>query len=114
MEQGATSARSLRHSSSYKRLVAIGLTLLAILSPLFIDRRRGIDPELDEQPIEVSSYLPLLLLVLMIAIALSCYLDQSFARFDPYWIFRVGGSSGGIILLLILLGLVLKCKASPP
>jgi hypothetical protein len=33
-------------------------------------------------------------------------------RFDPYWIHRVWGSSGGLMLMLLLLGFVLKCKAS--
>ncbi|GFZ15583.1 hypothetical protein Acr_24g0017730 [Actinidia rufa] len=98
--------------SSYERIVAIGLGVLAVLSPLYIDRRPAIDPELDEQPINISCYLPLLLLVLILAITLLEYLQRSFTRFDPYWIYRVGGSSGGILIILLLLALILKCKTS--
>lgn len=100
-----------RRSSSYGRLVAITLTLIAVFSPLYIDRMPERDLELEEQPINFASWLPLLLLVLILAITLSLYFDQSFSRFDPYWIHRVGGSSGGIIAILIILALVLKCKA---
>lgn len=98
--------------SSYDhRLLAIGLTLVAILSPLYIDRNKLVDPELEEQSLGISSYLPLLMLLLIIAIAMSCYFDQSFTRFDPYWIHRVGGSSTGILILLLVLAFVLKFKA---
>ncbi|KAM3396527.1 hypothetical protein P3S68_000039 [Capsicum galapagoense] len=100
-----------RFSSYDHRLIAIGLTLIAILSPLYIDRRKLVDPELEEQSLGISSYLPLLMLFLIIAIAMSCYLDQSFTRFDPYWIHRVGGSSIGILILLLVLAFVLKFKA---
>lgn len=102
----------IRRSSSYGRLVSIILTVLAVFSPLYIDRRRESDLELEEQPINFAFLLPLLLLVLILAITLSLCFDQSFSRFDPYWIHRVGGSSGGIIIILIILALVLKCKAS--
>ncbi|XP_031376551.1 uncharacterized protein LOC116192213 isoform X2 [Punica granatum] len=95
-------------TSYWERLAAIGLALLAVLSPLFIDRRPAADPE-DEELFGLSAWLiPLLLLGLMIAIAASLYLDRSLTRFDPYWIHRVGGSSGGIIIILIVLALVLK------
>ncbi|MCD9646217.1 hypothetical protein HAX54_035894 [Datura stramonium] len=94
-----------------KGLLAIGLSLVAILSPLYIDRRKLVDPELEEQSLAISSYLPLLMLFLIIAIAMSCYLDHSFTRFDPYWIYRVGGSSTGILILLLVLAFVLKFKA---
>ncbi|XP_059455666.1 uncharacterized protein LOC132185881 [Corylus avellana] len=108
MAVGAT-----RRVSSYERLVAIGLTLLAVLSPLYIDRRTVNDLELEEQPIiDLVSWLPLLLLVLILAIILSSYFDRIFTRSDPYWIHRVGGSSAGIILILMVLVLVLKFKAS--
>ncbi|XP_055820346.1 uncharacterized protein LOC129889174 [Solanum dulcamara] len=100
-----------RFSSYDNRLLAIGLTLVAILSPLYIDRRKLVDPELEEQSLGISSYLPLLMLFLIIAIAMSCYLDHSFTRFDPYWIHRVGGSSTGILILLLVLAFVLKFKA---
>ncbi|KAJ0090748.1 hypothetical protein Patl1_13768 [Pistacia atlantica] len=88
-------------SSSCERLVAISLTLLAVFSPLYINRRPTSDLELEDQTINLDSWLPLLLLLLILAIALSLYLDQSFSRFDPYWIHRVGGSSGGIIIILL-------------
>jgi hypothetical protein len=99
--------------SSYERLVAIGLTLLAVISPLYIDRRTVNDLELEEQPIiDLVSWLPLLLLLLILAIILSSYCDRISTRSDPYWIHRVVGSSAGIILILMVLVLVLKCKAS--
>ncbi|GAV71101.1 hypothetical protein CFOL_v3_14595 [Cephalotus follicularis] len=112
MEPIATCRTSSSRSSSYDRLVAIGLILLAVVSPLFVDRRLTREPEIDEQPINLASWLPLLLLVLILAIALSLYLDRCFTKLDPYWIHRVGGSSAGIIVILIVLALVLKCKAS--
>ncbi|KAL6295950.1 hypothetical protein ACE6H2_004092 [Prunus campanulata] len=109
MEPGAASRRTSRFSS-YERLVAIGLALLAVLSPLYIDRTTVDDSELDlEHPINFASWLPL---VLILALTLSLYLDRSFTRFDPYWIHRVGGSSSGITIILMVLALVLKCKAS--
>ncbi|PQP99262.1 uncharacterized protein Pyn_27482 [Prunus yedoensis var. nudiflora] len=68
MEPGAASRRTSRFSS-YERLVAIGLALLAVLSPLYIDRTTVDDSELDlEQPINFASWLPLLLLVLILAL----------------------------------------------
>lgn len=97
---------------SYEKFVAIGLGLLAVLSPLYIDRRQVDESELDEQPINLTSWVPLLLLVLILATALSLFLDRRFSRFDPYWIHRVGGSSSGIIMILVILALVLKCKGS--
>lgn len=113
MEQGAIIRRSSRFSTHDKRLLAIGLAILAILSPLYIDHRSMPEPELDEEPIYFSSYLPLLHLVLITAIAISGFLERGFTSLDPYWIHRVGGSSTGIIIVLIILSLVLKCKASP-
>ncbi|EEF46143.1 uncharacterized protein LOC8258588 [Ricinus communis] len=108
-DRGFTRSRRI---SSYEKFVGLGLGLLAVVSPLYINRRPNSDLELEEQPIDLSSWLPLLLLLLILAIALSLYLDQSLTRFDPYWIHRVGGSSGGIIVILVILALVLKCKAS--
>ncbi|KDP34028.1 hypothetical protein JCGZ_07599 [Jatropha curcas] len=96
--------------SSFERLVGIGLALLAVISPLYINRRPETDLELEEQPIKVASWLPLLPLALIVIIALSLCLDQSLPRFDPYWIHRVGGSSGGIVVILVILALVLKFK----
>ncbi|KAJ1442840.1 hypothetical protein SESBI_00724 [Sesbania bispinosa] len=110
MEVGA-SRRGSRFSS-YERVAAISLVVLAVASPLYIDRRSESELEDDEQPLNIAFWLPLLLFVLVLAIALSAFLDRSFTRFDRYWIYRVGGSSGGIVLILIVLFLVLKCKAS--
>ena len=110
MELGETWRRT--RSSSYERLAAIGMALLAVLSPLYINRRVVDDSELDESSISLDAWLPLLLLVLISAIAVSLFLDRGLTRFDPYWIHRVGGSSGGILVILLVLALVLKCKAS--
>lgn len=98
--------------SSYERPLAIIFTILAVLSPLYIDRRSAEELEPDEPGLGFSALLPLLLLVVIMAIAVSCYVDQNFTRFDANWIHRVGGSSGGIIVILTVLVLVLKCKAS--
>ncbi|XP_050365679.1 uncharacterized protein LOC126784242 [Argentina anserina] len=77
MEPGAT--RRTNRFSSYERLVAIGLALLAVLSPLYIDRTTEDDSELDlQEPINFAAWLPLLLVVLILAITLSLYLDRSF------------------------------------
>lgn len=110
MEQGAT-RRNTRFSAHDKRLLAIGLAILAILSPLYIDRRSTPEPELEEEPVYFSSYLPLLQLVLILAIAISVFWERGFTGLDPYWIHRVGGSSTGIIVVLIILTFVLKWKA---
>ncbi|KAG2333576.1 hypothetical protein Bca52824_004756 [Brassica carinata] len=40
------------------------------------------------------------------------YCDQSLTRFGPYWIHRLCGSFGGLLVILILLVFVWKCKAS--
>lgn len=109
MELGATYRTRF---TSYERLVVIGLALLAVISPLYIDRKLESDEECEEEPFNLVSWLPLLLLMLILAIVLSRYLDQSCSRFDPYWIHRVGGSSCGIVLILLVLVLVLKCKGS--
>ncbi|KAF8403262.1 hypothetical protein HHK36_011363 [Tetracentron sinense] len=76
--------------SSNEKLVAIGLAILSVISPLYIDRKPAIEEEEDDEPISLTSWLPLLLMVLIGAIYLSRYLDQSFKKFDPYWIHRVG------------------------
>ncbi|KAI4316467.1 hypothetical protein L6164_024445 [Bauhinia variegata] len=110
MEVEASSKRS--RFSSYERLAAIGLVVLAVASPLYIDWRAGIELEEEEESISFAFLLPVLLFVLISAIVLSAVLDRSFTRFDRYWIHRVGGSSGGIIVILIVLFLVLRCKAS--
>ncbi|KMT17852.1 hypothetical protein BVRB_2g033850 [Beta vulgaris subsp. vulgaris] len=96
--------------SSYERLLVIIFTIVAVISPLYIDRRATIELEdEEEESLNVASLLPLLVLVVILAIFISCYLEQN--RFDPYWIHRVGGSSGGIILILTILSLVLKYKS---
>ncbi|KAL3497418.1 hypothetical protein ACH5RR_040150 [Cinchona calisaya] len=110
MEQEAT-LRSSRPASYDQRVVAICLALAAVISPLYIDRMKEMEPELDEEPFNISSYLPLLLLILIMSIAVSRYLDRSFARFDHNWIHRVCGSSTGIIILLLILAFVLKFKS---
>lgn len=110
MEPSATWRTS--RFSSYERLVAIGLILVAVVSPLYINRRPAYDPDFDDQPISPAFCLPLLLFGLILVITLSLYLDRSLTRFDLYWIHRVGGSSGGIIVILIVLAFVLKCKAA--
>lgn len=100
--------------SIYERLATIGLVVLAVASPLYMERKPESDNDLedDEQPINVSVWLPLLLFLLIMCIALSAYLDQSFAVFDRYWIHRVCGSSGGIFLTITVLILILKWKSS--
>ncbi|EMS64315.1 hypothetical protein TRIUR3_31688 [Triticum urartu] len=55
-------------------------------------------------------WLPALLVVLILAINVACFVDRRVVRFDPYWIHRVGGSSCGLMATLLLLGFVLKCK----
>ncbi|XP_022754145.1 uncharacterized protein LOC111302551 [Durio zibethinus] len=87
--------QSMDLSSSYERLVAIGLIDLGVVSPLYINRGTVSEREPDEQPINSASWLPLL----------------SYTKFDPNWIYRVGGSAG-ILLVLLVLAFVLKCKAS--
>lgn len=107
--------RSGRYSSYDQRVVAICLGAIAVISPLYIDRRKEIDPEIDEQPTNFSSYSPLLLMILMAAIAVSGCRDRGFfpcgGGGDPNWIHRVGGSSIGIVIVLLILAFVLKCKS---
>ncbi|KAK7283163.1 hypothetical protein RIF29_12511 [Crotalaria pallida] len=98
--------------SSYERLAAIGLLLLAVASPLFIDHKPECESEENEQPTDVAFPLPLLLLLLISAIAASAFLDRDFTRFDRDWIHRVGGSSAGIVMILAILFLVLRFKSS--
>ncbi|MED6155944.1 hypothetical protein PIB30_010292 [Stylosanthes scabra] len=109
--EGGGAFRRGSRVSSYEKLAAIGLVVLAVASPLYIDSK----PEselVEDEPINFAFWFPVLLFLLMVAIALSTLLDQSFTRFDRNWIHRVGGSSGGIILILTLLFLVLKFKSS--
>ncbi|XP_057799898.1 uncharacterized protein LOC131015511 [Salvia miltiorrhiza] len=106
MEQGAMR----RFSAHDKRALAIGLAILAILSPLYVNHRSISEEELEEEPLHLSSYLPLLQLLLMMAIAISSFMERGFTGLDPYWIHRAGGSSIGIIFILIILTFVLKWK----
>ncbi|KNA12795.1 hypothetical protein SOVF_122660 [Spinacia oleracea] len=110
MDSPIAAKRSGR-SSSYERLLVIIFAIVAVISPLYIDRRSAseLEDEEEESSFNLAFLLPVLLLVVILAISVSCYLDQS--RFDPYWIHRVGGSSGGIILILTILLLVLKYKS---
>lgn len=101
-----------RRFSSYERLALIGLAVLAVASPLYIDRKPASELEDDEESINFALLSPLLLFLLILAVGFSACLDRSFTRFDRHWIHRVGGSSGGIAIILILLLLVLKCKSS--
>ncbi|KAG6591490.1 hypothetical protein SDJN03_13836, partial [Cucurbita argyrosperma subsp. sororia] len=108
---GATSRRS--RFSSYDRWVAVGLGILAVVSPLYIDRRPSFDAEEEEESsMNLGFWLPALLITLIFIIAGVLHLEQRCARFDAYWIHRVGGSSCGIFIVLLLLAFVLKCKAS--
>uniref|UniRef100_A0A0E0K9H9 Uncharacterized protein n=1 Tax=Oryza punctata TaxID=4537 RepID=A0A0E0K9H9_ORYPU len=97
--------------SSTERLVCVVLAVLAVLSPLYIDRRpAAADSDDEEEGGGVSAlWLPALLIVLILAINVTCFVDRRVVRFDPYWIHRVGGSSCGLMATLLLLGFVLKC-----
>ncbi|GAB2272306.1 hypothetical protein Dimus_007126 [Dionaea muscipula] len=112
MEPEARTGR--RRFSGYEKTVAIVLIFLAVLSPLYIEKRRRklvlVDAaDSEEQPLNFAFLLPLyFLLVLTVAIVGSGYIDQSFTRFDPYWIHRVGGSSGGIFVIVAVLLLILR------
>ncbi|MQL73668.1 hypothetical protein Taro_006005 [Colocasia esculenta] len=111
---GGCMGRGRRRPSSTEKLVAIGLTLLAIASPLYVDRTPP-RPEEEEEESEYGSsaarLLPAALVVLILAtISFASFFDSRYTRFDPYWIHRVGGSSAGIVALLLLLALVLKVQ----
>ncbi|XP_002871978.2 uncharacterized protein LOC9308047 [Arabidopsis lyrata subsp. lyrata] len=111
MEAGSSSPMMGRFTTSWK-LLAISLSVLAVLSPLYIDRLSEEDLEEEEELFGFMFSLSLLLLLLILAIALSLYCDPSLTRFDPYWIHRLCGSFGGLLVILILLVFVLICKAS--
>ncbi|KAL6000027.1 hypothetical protein ACLOJK_034704 [Asimina triloba] len=98
--------------SSTEKLVALVVGLLAVLSPLYIDWEPSAEPESCEEAGPPVPWLHLLLIILIIAISWSRCLDRRYTRFDPYWIHRFGGSSCGIAAILVVLALVLKCKAS--
>ncbi|KAG0499465.1 hypothetical protein HPP92_003704 [Vanilla planifolia] len=98
--------------TSTEKLAVLSLALLAVMSPLYIGQKRARDAEDDELGSGLALFLPVLLLLLVAGVSLTCFVDQRFTRFDPYWIHRVGGSSCGIFTCLLVLGFVLKCKAS--
>ncbi|KAL6867743.1 hypothetical protein ACP4OV_015767 [Aristida adscensionis] len=102
-------------SSSTEKLVCVVVAVLAVLSPLYIDRRpaESDDEEEDGGGVLPSALLlPALLVVLILGINVTCFMDRRVVRFDPYWIHRAWGSSCGLMAMLMLLGFVLKCKAS--
>ncbi|KAG5517542.1 hypothetical protein RHGRI_038067 [Rhododendron griersonianum] len=95
---------STRRSLSYERILAIFLGLIAVLSPLYIDRRPKIEPEFDEEPIHYiySHLLPLLLLVLVLTITLLAYLEESFTsvKLLLLLLMREAQAYGGVEFLL--------------
>lgn len=99
---------------STKKLAAIALSLLALISPLYINKKQLIEPEAGEGNGSGGSVLWLrrLLSFLIMAINILHFLDCRFTRFDPHRIHRDGGSSGGMVAILLILALVLKGKAS--
>lgn len=99
---------------STEKLAATALALLAVISTLY---RQEADGRARTWWWELSlvgpvPWLPLLLVFLFMAINISYFVDCRFMRFDPCWIHRVGGSSCGIVAILLILAFVLKCKAS--
>ncbi|KAK7410176.1 hypothetical protein VNO78_00751 [Psophocarpus tetragonolobus] len=112
MEVGVGGCRRGSRYSSYERLAAIALVILGVASPLYIDRKAECELEEEEQPVNVHVWLPFLLFLLILGMALSAFVDGSFAAFDRYWIHRVFGSSAGILTILTLLFLILNFKSS--
>lgn len=110
METGSSNPMMGRFTSS-RKFLAISLSVLAVLSPLYIDSLSEEDLEAEEELFGFMFSLSMLLFLLILAIALSLYCDQSLTRFDPYWIHRLCGSFGGLLVILILLVFVLKCKS---
>lgn len=101
-----------RNNSSTTKFVAIALALLAVVSPLYMDRKAELEDDYRESGGLLPLWLLFVLIILVLVINLTCFVDKRNMRFDPYWIHRFGGSSCGIIVLLLVLGFVLKCKAS--
>lgn len=101
-----------------KRFTAITLGVLAVASPLFVDKfRYNVTPDDEDDEDEgviLASWLilPMILVSLIIAINFANLFHRSYFRFDPYWIHRVGGSSFGIGLFLFLLAIILNFKSS--
>lgn len=102
-----------RRQCTTEKVAAVALTLIAVVSPLYVDRRPALaDIELEDEPTLPTYWRHLLLAFLIVSIFFSSCLDQMLMRSDPYWVHKVGGSSAGIIALLLLLALVLKIKTS--
>lgn len=101
-----------------KRFTAITLGVLAVISPLLVDKIRynatPDDEDDEDERVILASWviLPMLLVSLIVAINFANLFHRSYFRFDPYWIHRVGGSSFGIGLFLFLLAIILKIKSS--
>ncbi|CAA7061147.1 unnamed protein product [Microthlaspi erraticum] len=110
METGSSSPMMGKFTSS-RKFLAISLSVLAVLSPLYIDRLSEEDLEEEEELFGFMFWLSMLFFLLVLAVGLSLYCDQSLTRFDPYWIHRLCGSFGGLLIILILLVFVLKCKS---
>ncbi|KAL5702727.1 hypothetical protein ACHQM5_027959 [Ranunculus cassubicifolius] len=101
-------------ATSNEKLVAMGLGLLAVISPLIIDRKPLTEPEDEDDElllVSLTSWLPILLVLLLIAITVSCFLGKSLSYSDPYCIHRIGGSSCGILFILGILLFILRCKS---
>ncbi|KAH7656640.1 hypothetical protein IHE45_18G088000 [Dioscorea alata] len=98
--------------SSDLRLAAIVFALLALIRPSFNIGRRTQMLEDEDGSGSLVSWLPLLLVLVILGINVMQFTDKRFMKFDPYWIHRVGGSSFGIAALLLMLALILRCKAS--
>lgn len=109
METGSSSTMMGRFTTS-RKFLAISLSVLAVLSPLYIDSLSEEDLGEEEELFSFMFSLSVLFLLLILALASSLYCDQSLTRFDPYWIHRLCGSFGGLLVILILLVFVLKCK----
>jgi len=65
-----------------RKFSAISLSILAMLSPLYVESSTEDDQEPEDEPLSFFFTLFLLLLLLILAIALSLYCDQSLTRFD--------------------------------
>ncbi|KAJ0987595.1 hypothetical protein J5N97_005951 [Dioscorea zingiberensis] len=94
--------------SSTLRLAAVIFALLVIIRPSFNGGRRAPVLEHEDGNGSLESWLPLLLVLVVLGISLTQVMDKRFLRFDPYWIHRVGGSSCGIAVLLVMLALILS------
>ncbi|CAN8252517.1 unnamed protein product [Cochlearia groenlandica] len=97
--------------NSSRKFLILSLSVLAVLSPLYIDNSSDEELEENEELFGFMFWFSMFLFLLVLAIALSLYCDQSLTRFDPYWIHRLCGSFGGLLVILVLLLFVLKCKS---